>query len=160
MNVDVNYLAVFLAALSSMVVGAVWYAKPVFGTTWMKLVGLDEKKMNAKAPIALSLAFVLALLMAYIIAHFAFLSNAFYGNSFLQDAVATAFWLWLGIALTRAVTHDAFEQRPGKLTLMNAANMLVTMVVMGAIIGAMPPAEVKAANDKMCKAGICANPPR
>ena len=31
MNVDINYLAVVLAALSSFVVGMIWYAKPVFG---------------------------------------------------------------------------------------------------------------------------------
>ncbi|MCB9823115.1 DUF1761 family protein, partial [Candidatus Nomurabacteria bacterium] len=38
-NVDVNYVAVLLAALSSFAVGMVWYAKPVFGAKWMKMVG-------------------------------------------------------------------------------------------------------------------------
>ena len=33
MDVEVNYLAVLLAAASSMVVGSIWYAKPVFGNT-------------------------------------------------------------------------------------------------------------------------------
>lgn len=139
MDVDVNYLAVLLAALSSMVVGAVWYAKPVFGKTWMSMVKLDEKKVSGKAPVALTIAFVLALIMAYILAHVTFLSNHFFGNSFLQDAVTTAFWLWLGIAFVAVVTHDTFEQRRRKLTVMTVANVLVTMVVMAVIIGLMPP---------------------
>ncbi len=153
MNVDVNYLAVFLAAVSSMFVGGIWYAKSVFGKEWMKLVKLDEKKAAKMAPQALTMAFVLALVMAYVLAHVSFLSNNYFSNSFLQDSLSTAFWLWLGIAFTRVVTHDAFEQRPNKLTLMNVANMLVTMMVMGAIIGAMPPKAV--ANDIVCTEAPC-----
>jgi hypothetical protein len=139
MNVEVNYLAVFLAAVSSMVVGSVWYAKGVFGDTWAKLVKLDDKKMRAGMIKALGLAFVLALLMAYILAHLAFLSHNFFHHSFMQDAVTTAFWAWLGVAFTRTVTHDAFEQRPLKLTLMNTGNMLVTMLLMGVVIGWLKP---------------------
>ena len=67
MDVQVNYWAVFLAAVSTMVVGSIWYAKPVFGKTWMKLVNLDEKKAAAGAVKALSLTFVLSLLTAYVL---------------------------------------------------------------------------------------------
>jgi hypothetical protein len=56
--------------------------------------------------------------------------------------VSTAFWLWLGIALVSVLTHNTFEQRPWKLTLINVANILVTMVVMAVIIGLMPPNKV------------------
>lgn len=139
MDVEINGLAVLLAAVSSMVVGSIWYARGVFGNTWIKLTKLDEKKMNKGATAALITAFVLALLMAYVLAHLAFLSNHFFQHSFMQDAVTTAFWVWLGVAFTRTVTHDRFEQRPLKLSLLNSANMLVTMLVMGVIIGAMAP---------------------
>ncbi len=37
------WLAVVLAAVSSMVVGFIWYAKPVFGNRWMRLSGIKEE---------------------------------------------------------------------------------------------------------------------
>jgi hypothetical protein len=139
MEVHVNYLAVLLAAVSSMVIGSIWYAKPILGNTWAKLVKLDDKKMKAGATKSLVIAFVLSLVMAYILAHLAYLANSFFHDSFLQDSVSTAFWVWLGIAFTRTVTHDSFEQRPWQLTAMNVGNMLLTMLVMGGIIGLLHP---------------------
>ena len=139
MNVEVNYLAVFLAGVSSMVVGSIWYAKGVMGKTWQKLVKLDDDKMKNGAAKALIITFVLSLVTAYVLAHVAFLSNKFFGHSFMQDAVMTAFWLWLGLTAARMVTHDLFEQRPTKLTVMNVAHELVTLLVMGVVIGLFQP---------------------
>jgi hypothetical protein len=135
MDVQVNYLAVLLAAVSSMVVGMIWYAKPVFGNIWMKLAKIDDNKAKKGMPKAMVAAFVCSLLTAYVLAHVTYLSNSYFGNSFLQDAVTTAFWLWLGISAARVITHDAFEQRDMKLTALTIGNQLVTLVVMGAVIG-------------------------
>lgn len=137
MEVEVNYLAVLLAMLSSMVVGSVWYARGVFGSTWIKLAKIDVKKQGAPVWVPIVVAAIVSLLTAYILAHVTFLSNKFFGNSFLQDALTTAFWLWLGLVAARFVTHDAFEGRPWKLTLLNVAHELVTLLVMGMIIGLM-----------------------
>lgn len=139
MNVDVNWLAVFLAAASSMVVGSVWYAKSVFGNAWINLAGLKEDDIRKGAAKALSIAFVSSLVMAYVLAHVTFLSHNFFNNSFLQDALSTAFWMWLGFQGVRALMHDTFEQRRKKLTLINMGNDLVTIMVMGLIIGLIKP---------------------
>jgi hypothetical protein len=138
MNVEVNYLAVFLAAVSSMIVGSIWYAKGVFGETWAKLAGIKLGDMKGSNVIlVMGLTFVLSLLTAYILAHVTFLSNKFFGDSFLQDALSTAFWLWLGLAAARMVTHNLFEQRPSKFILLNIGNEFVTIMLMGLIIGWM-----------------------
>lgn len=139
MDVQVNYLAVFLAMVSSMAVGSVWYAKGVFGKSWMKLVNLDEKKMQADAAKAISITAVVSLLTAFVLAHMAYLAHTFYGNSFFMDAVTTAFWLWLGLTAARFITHDAFERRPLKLTVLNVTHELVTLMVMGVVIGLLKP---------------------
>lgn len=136
MNVEVNYLAVVLAMLSSMVVGSVWYARSVFGNMWIKLAKIDMSKGDAKdvwKPIATTA--VVSLITAYVLAHVAFLSNNYFGNSFLQDSLTTAFWMWLGFTAARFITHDAFEGRRKKLTLINIGNEFVTIMVMGLIIG-------------------------
>lgn len=137
MDVEVNYLAVLLAAASSMVVGSIWYAKGVFGSTWAKLakVDMDRKVGAGEMTRLMGLTFLLSLLTAYVLAHVSYLSNYFFGNSFFQDSVSTAFWLWLGLVLTRLVTHNLFDQRPTKLTVLAVGNELVTIMVMGLIIG-------------------------
>lgn len=135
MNVEVNYLAVVLAMVSSMVVGMIWYAKPVFGNKWFKLVGMTDEKAKKGSGKAIAVTVVVSLITAYVLAHVAFLSNQFFKDSFLMDAVMTSFWMWLGFVVTRFVTHDAFEQRPAALTVMNSAHELVTLLVMGLVIG-------------------------
>lgn len=137
MGVEVNYLAIFLAMASSMVVGSVWYARAVFGKEWGKLANVDMGKNKANPAIPIVITIIVSLVTAYVIAHVAFLSNQFFGNSFLQDALTTAFWLWLGLTAARFITHDAFEGRPVKLTTINLGNELVTIMVMGLIIGLM-----------------------
>src|SRR5690606_17158500 len=57
---EINWLAVLLAAVSSMVVGAIWYAKPVFGTRWMKLSGITDADTQKGAALALILTFIVS----------------------------------------------------------------------------------------------------
>jgi hypothetical protein len=135
-EVEVNYWAVLLAGISSMVVGSIWYAKGVFGDTWMKLAKVDKNKPYNMV-VAMGLTFVASLVTAYILAHVSFLSNQFFDNSFMQDSLTTAFWLWLGFTVARMLTHDLFEGRPVKLITLNAAHEFVTIMVMGLIIGLM-----------------------
>lgn len=139
MEVQVNWLAVLLAAMSSMVVGSAWYARGVFGASWMKLTGLGEKDVQTGAGKAMAKAFVASLLMAYVIAHVSYLSNAFFKSTFLGDSLNTAFWLWLGVSTTTVVIHDAFEKRATKLTLITIGYQLAAMLAMGLIIGLMGP---------------------
>lgn len=135
MEVEINYLAVVLAMLSSMVVGSIWYAKSVFGNIWIKLAKVDVKTDTAGMMKPIAVTLVVSLITAYVLAHVAYLSNQFFDNSFLQDTLMTAFWLWLGFTAARFVTHDAFEGRPSKLTVLNLGNEFVTIMIMGLIIG-------------------------
>ena len=139
MEVAVNWWAVILATLSSMVVGAIWYAKPVFGTAWMKLIGKREKDMDKSGMWPMLITLVVSFITAYVLVHVTFLAHQFFQNSFLQDAMSTAFWLWLGFVAARIITHDAFEGRPRRLTLMTVTHELVTLLVMALIIGTMQP---------------------
>jgi hypothetical protein len=136
MDVAINYLAIVLAMVSSMVVGSIWYAKGVLGNAWIKLAKVDMKA-NKSAAMPIIVTAIVSLITAYVLAHVAYLSNSFFQNSFLQDTLTTAFWLWLGLTAARFITHDAFEGRPAKLTLINVAHEFVTLMVMGLIIGFM-----------------------
>lgn len=139
MGVEINWLAVVLATFSSMVVGSIWYARFVFGNTWLKLVKLNEKSLQNGASKAILITLFVSFITAYVLAHVSYLSNSFFKHSFFQDALTTSFWMWLGFTATRFVTHDAFEKRPVQLTLLNIAHELVTLLIMGAIIGLLQP---------------------
>lgn len=139
MGVEVNWLAVVLAAVSSMVVGMVWYARSTFGNAWISLARMDKKQLDQANPMALVIAFVSSLVMAYVLAHVTFLSNNYFANSFLQDALTTGFWMWLGFIGIRILMHDAFEGRRKKLSMINAGNELVTIMIMSLIIGLIKP---------------------
>jgi uncharacterized membrane protein len=139
MGLTVNWWAVVLAMLSTMVVGTIWYAKPVFGRFWMKLIGKSEKEMAKNGmvrPIVLTL--VASFFSAAILAYAALLCKDFFRSSYLEASLLTAFWLWLGFVAARMLTHDAFEGRPWQLTVLNMTHELVTFTVMGLIIGLMP----------------------
>ncbi|MCA9343186.1 DUF1761 domain-containing protein [Candidatus Saccharibacteria bacterium] len=139
MDVQINWLAVVLATVSSMLVGAIWYAKPVFGKNWQKLVKLDDKKMQKGAAKAMGITVIVSLVTAFVLAHLTYLSYSFYDTSFMSAALTTAFWVWLGFTAARMITHDAFEQRNAKLTVMNVVHELVTILVMGLVIGWLQP---------------------
>lgn len=135
MEVEINYLAVVLAMLSSMVVGSVWYARSVFGNTWMRLAKIDPPSNSKQMAKPMLITLVVSLITAYVLAHLSYLSYSFFEQSFLNSALTTAFWAWLGFTAARFLTHDAFEGRPEKLTLLNIGNEFVTIMLMGLIIG-------------------------
>lgn len=141
MSVDINFWGVLLAAVSSMVVGSIWYARGVFGKTWGKLakVKMDGKPTFANMAPPLLATFVASLVTAFILAHFVFVMHSFFGGSWVWSGFTTAVWAWLGFTASRILTHDLFESRPLRLTALNWGNELVTLGVMGLVIGWLHP---------------------
>ena len=137
---DINYWAVILATLSSMVVGSIWYTPKVFGNYWMRVAKVTPsgKASAAVGPILVTL--VVSFVTAWVLAGAAFIAADFYGGGFFVNAIVTAIILWAGFTAARFITHDAFEMRPAGLTLLNIAHEFVTIVVMALIIGVWPPA--------------------
>lgn len=133
---DINFWAVLLATVSSMVVGSIWYTPKVFGTYWMRVAkvtpGADGKSAVGPILVTVAVSFVTALVLAAAIT----VAHEYEAGSYLLTAVVTAVVLWAGLTAARFITHDAFEGRPVGLTALNCAHELVTLVVMALIIGA------------------------
>jgi len=141
MEFQINWLGVILATLSTMVVGSIWYSPKVFGKQWMKLIGKSEKQLGSDksaATQAIMITVVVSFLSAYVLASFSLMATYYYGVSFFEGTIIAALWGWLGFTAARFITHDAFEQRPSKLTWMNVGHEFVTFMVMGIIIGLLP----------------------
>lgn len=135
---EINYWAVILATLSSMVVGSIWYTPRVFGNYWMKAANITPsgEARDAIRPIAVTV--VVSFITSWVLAGAAFISWDFYGGSFFVNSLLTAIILWAGFTAARFITHDAFDGRPAGLTVLNVAHEFVTIVIMSIIIGVWP----------------------
>lgn len=131
--IQVSWLAVVLAAVAAMVVGSVWYG-PLFGTMWMKLVGISKSDINKKeVPKMYGIMFLGAVVEAYILSHFIHYAGAVG----LILGAKTGLWAWLGFVATTMIGNYMFAKRPLNLYLIDAGYALVNLVAMGAIIGSM-----------------------
>lgn len=135
--IEVNILGVILAGIASMAVGFAWYSSYMFGKKWIKLMGLDEKKMKAAGKemgkmYALSL--FAAFVTAYVLTHTMALSGNFYGYSAVQTGLSTAFWMWLGFVMPVQLTDVIFGGRKWDLFYINTGYQLAALLVMGVVL--------------------------
>ena len=132
---EINIWAVLLATVSSLVVGFIWYAKPVFGAYWMKSVGHDEESMKSGSVMPIIVTVIVSFITAWVLAGAVAIAQNFYHGNFLANSLLTALILWAGFTAARMVTHDAFDRRPAGLTMLNLAHELITLLIMALIIG-------------------------
>ncbi|MDP3771866.1 MAG: DUF1761 domain-containing protein [bacterium] len=134
-DVTVNFWAVVAAAVTSFIVGSVWYSPMMFGDVWARNLGKSpgELERMKKAPMATPVVgmFVGSLVMAYILAHFVTYLNV----RSLADAFLLAFWLWLGFIVTVSISAVLFEHRSKKVFFINIAFQLVNLFVASVILG-------------------------
>jgi hypothetical protein len=126
---EINWLAVFGAALSSFPLGFVWYG-PLFGKAWQRETGMTDEKAKAGNPaIIFGGAFVLALIQASTFA-------MFLGET--TNPAAALYGLCAGLAWVGAAfgVQYLFERRSVTLFLINAGYNTVAFTLIGAIIGA------------------------
>lgn len=135
MEIEVNYLAILLASVASLIIGSVWYSKLAFGETWMRMVDLTEETAKAKMLPAVVAMFLLSLVMGYMLSHVTYMSMSVFGYSAQVAGLSSAFMMWGGFVLPTIMGTGLFEQRRKKLLLINLGNWLVTLLTMGAIVG-------------------------
>lgn len=145
MDISVNYLAVLLAGVSSMIVGFLWYSPSLFGKPWMKFSGktqsdlkLSQKEMGKYY----GLSFALSLLTAYVLSHVMALSMHFFMYSGLMTGLTSAFWMWLGFVMPTQATGTIFGDshfgtKKWNLLAINTGYQLAALIVMGIILGQM-----------------------
>jgi hypothetical protein len=129
---EINYLAVLTAAVSTFVIGGLWYSPLLFQRAWMRAAGVSEGdlKKGGEARI-FGGAFVLSLLMAFNLAAFLAGPDTTVAWGATAGALAGLGWVALGIGVVAL-----FERRPIAYTLVNGGYWAVAFVVMGAILGA------------------------
>jgi hypothetical protein len=128
----INWLAVFVAALSTFLLGGLWYSPALFGKAWQRENNLsdDDLKKGNMAKI-FGLSFVWSIVMSLNLALFlnAPVTDAAWGTT--AGFLAGFGWVAMGIFVI-----GLFERRSLRYMLINAGYMTVSFTIMGLIIGA------------------------
>ncbi len=136
-GVDINYLAVLLAAVASMVIGSLWYG-PLFGKVFMKAMGMEGMTPEQKQSMQKAMIWnyvgqlVASLVMFFVLAWFI----GAVGDGAMMTALKTAFWGWLGFVVP-VKAGDALWGGKKELFWLGVGNMLVTLLTAAAIIAAL-----------------------
>jgi len=131
---DVNWIAVFAAAISGFVVGGIWYG-PIMGKRWLVAVGLTEDEVKS-APMGLIYggAFAFSVLASWTLAH-TFASYAI--ELGFAAKVMTSFGVALGFIVPALGTAYLFSQKGKALFFIDAAYWLLFYLAMGFVHAAM-----------------------
>lgn len=130
MEVDtINWLAVGVAALSSFLIGGIWYSA-LFAKKWQKLAKVSDEQLKQDVLKVFALSFVVSLVMAINLAFFIGNKDIAFGT-FAGFAVGFG---WIAMALGM---NYLFERKSFGLYAINAGYNIVALTVMGFIIGAL-----------------------
>jgi hypothetical protein len=128
---SINWLAILVAAVSSFAIGSAWYAKPVFGNAWQKLINRsDEDIQNANMGKIFGGSFLLTVVMSINLAMFIGAGQGFAFGAF-AGAAAGIGWVAMGLGVIYL-----YEGKSLKLWLINAGYQALMLTIMGGIIGA------------------------
>lgn len=158
---EINFLALLLAALSTLVVGFIWYNPKVFGTIWMKETGINPEEgekpnMILMFGVSILYAFFIAFILQMLTIHqfgalgmvggdptmakpsyTAFIAD--YGDAFRTFKHGALHGTMTGLFLALPVigTNALYERRSFKYTLVTGGFWIVCFAIMGGIICAM-----------------------
>jgi hypothetical protein len=131
MGVAVNYWAIIVSAIASIVLGFLWYGA-WFGKMWVHLSGTSmPKKMSPGHRVVQILA---PLVMAWVLAHSLIFASEFLGFTGVQAGLTAGFYNWLGFIAPVLVGKVLWEGKSWKQWFIEAGYYLVALLIMGAIL--------------------------
>ncbi|MEX0289363.1 MAG: DUF1761 domain-containing protein [Flavobacteriaceae bacterium] len=127
---QINWLSVGVAALSSFLLGGFWYG-PLFGKTWMQAFNFTLEDLKTRSiPKTFGFSFLLAFFAAIIL-------DMFIGHTAnIVSGMLAGFFAGLGWVATFTGIQYLFEMKSLKIFIVNAGYSVVSLTIMGAILGA------------------------
>src|SRR2546422_10386815 len=131
---NVNILAVIVAAVATLILGAVWYSPVLFAKAWIQAHGYTPEKLEEMKKRGVTRAYAVSglcyLVMAYVLALLASYTQA---TSFAQG-LWLGFILWLGFAATIGLTAHMFSDNPIAGWGIDAGYPLAYLLLMGGVV--------------------------
>ncbi len=126
---SINWLSVVIAALSTFLIGGIWYG-PIFGKSWMQAFGYTEEDLKKRS---VPKTFGLSLLLAFIAA---LILEMFIGpEADIAFGSMAGFFAGLGWVSTFLGILYLFEMQTMKVFLINAGYCVLSLTLMGLILG-------------------------
>jgi hypothetical protein len=137
--VDINYWAVLVCGVASMILGSLWYG-PFFGKIWQRLMGWENVDPAKKAEMMKGMtksyvfAFVGALIMAFVLDHAIIFAQNYMNVSFMQAGLFTGFMSWLGFIAPVTLSSILWEGKSWTLWTLTNAYYLVQLLIFALIL--------------------------
>ena len=128
MNFTISWLGVAVAAVSAFVIGGLWYSL-LLARPWQRAAGVTDEQLKSGAPRVFIGSFLLAVVMAVVLAAFIGDGGVVFGT--LAGLAVGAAW----VAATLGMIY-LFERRGFAHFAINAAYAVIVYTAMGAILGA------------------------
>ena len=123
-----SYLAVLVGGIAFFGLGALWYSV-LFQKPWAAGMGIDLTAPAKPSPVPLVGAFVVGLVVAYVVEFF--VRGEDIGFGLCRGAL-------VGIVMSAVIVQNGlFDTRPARVTWINAGFPLVGAVLVGAIASAL-----------------------
>jgi hypothetical protein len=126
----INFLAIIVAALIRVALGAAWFSPAAFLPRWRAVVGIDEATMRAGLPRAVAVDVVGAIVMAFVLVH----AVVYAGASSIGQGAAVGFFNWLGFIAVTQLSATMHEHRPFAFFAINSGYNLIALALMGALL--------------------------
>jgi surface polysaccharide O-acyltransferase-like enzyme len=136
----INFWAVLVCAIATMVIGFLWYSPMLFANSWMRLMGFDPNdktriaEMQKGAGKMYALSFLASIVAAIVLAKIIVITSV----NTIPYGMKVGFAVWLGFVTTVQLTGALFSKQPNKLYLINTGYQLVCFLAMGAILAKWP----------------------
>jgi len=132
-----NWFAVIVCVVASMVSGALWYNPKTFFPIWWKGIGKTDADTPGSGGMGLvwTLTVFSSLLQAVFIAVAINVVAAASGSVSLLSGIATGFFLWLGVVAPTYLVNKLFASHGLKIWAIEVGNHLLNFIVFGAILG-------------------------
>lgn len=125
---NLNWLAIIAAALSTFLIGGIWYA--IFKNSWMIANNFTESDLNKRnMPKVFLLSFLFSMIMSVNLAMFIGKEDLIFGT--IAGFMTGFGWVTFAIAIIAL-----FENKSMKYVLINGGYMIVSYTIMGLILGA------------------------
>ncbi|MGB6269055.1 MAG: DUF1761 domain-containing protein [Olleya sp.] len=154
---EMNYLAILVAAIVPMILGFLWYNPKLFGNTWMREAEMTEEKMKGgNMAVIFGVSILLSILLSFFTMLLVIHETGVFGMTEGQmDGETTKAFLVEWAGKYRSFKHGAlhggmagvffvlpivainalFERKSWKYIFINAGYWIVALAIMGSIIG-------------------------
>lgn len=134
---EINWIAILIATLSTFVLGFVWYNPNTFGNAWQKAAGISDEQMKDTSGMAkiFIMSFIFSFIMALFVSYFNAAASALGGGDpSLIDGARHGLYLGLGISTMSIGVNAMYERKSFAYILINGGYQTLSIVIISVIL--------------------------